>query len=88
MFTKNQIKRLQNEFACLKGTESCFNLNTREKLNKILKKRSKIELAQLYNADIPVLSTSAYSTLVLELGMTFGQADNLVKTIKTDMVAQ
>ena len=68
-FTVAQLKRLQKEYEPLRGkTISIPNAN---KLGAMMDRMSKIQLKALAAADIPFVTTSAISKLVMKHGMKF-----------------
>ena len=68
-FTTAQLARLKKEYEPMRGkTISIPNAN---KLGAMLNRLSKDMLIKLANADIPFVSTSAASKLVMKHGMKF-----------------
>ena len=68
-FTSAQLARLKKEYEPMRGKTISF-ANSR-KLNAMMDKLSKDMLVKLANADVPFVSTSAASKLVMKHGMKF-----------------
>ena len=68
-FTSAQLDRLKKEYEPMRGKTISF-ANSR-KLNAMMDRLSKDMLVKLANADVPFVSTSAASKLVMKHGMKF-----------------
>ena len=66
-FTVQQLARLKKEYEPLKGKR--MSMDQINKMNSMLSRYSKDMLIKLANTDIPFLSTSAKSQLVMKRGM-------------------
>ena len=66
-FTVQQLARLKKEYEPLKGKR--MSMDQINKMNNMLSRYSKDMLIKLANTDIPFLSTSAKSQLVMKRGM-------------------
>jgi hypothetical protein len=74
-FTDAQIGKLKKAYATLKGKR--LSLDNNKKLTMIVNKMTKDQLVKVMNADIPFLSTSAMSTLVIKHKLKYPEIDKL-----------
>jgi len=85
-FTVQQLARLKKEYEPLKGKSvSMANIN---KMNAMLDKYSPDMLMKLANADIPMLSTSAMSKLVLKHGKKYSDFKKPLDMAEADELQQ
>ena len=85
-FTVQQLTRLKKEYEPLKGKSiSMANIN---KMNAMLDKYSPDMLMKLANADIPMLSTSAMSKLVLKHGKKYSDFKKPLDMAEADELQQ
>ena len=85
-FTVQQLTRLKKEYEPLKGkTIGMANIN---KMNAMLDKYSPDMLMKLANADIPMLSTSAMSKLVLKHGKKYSDFKKPLDMAEADELQQ
>jgi len=74
-FTDAHIGKLKKAYATLKGKR--LSLDNNKKLTMIVNKMTKDQLVKVMNADIPFLSTSAMSTLVIKHKLKYPEIDKL-----------
>jgi hypothetical protein len=74
-FNDAQILKLKKAYATLKGKR--LSLDNNKKLTMIVNKMTKDQLVKVMNADIPFLSTSAMSTLVIKHKLKYPEIDKL-----------
>ena len=74
-FTDAHIDKLKKAYATLKGKR--LSLDNNKKLTMIVNKMTKDQLVKVMNADIPFLSTSAMSTLVIKHKLKYPEIDKL-----------
>ena len=85
-FTVQQLARLKKEYEPLKGKSvSMANIN---KMNAMLDKYSPDMLMKLANADIPMLSTSAMSKLVMKHGKKYSDFKKPLDMAEADELQQ
>jgi len=68
-FTDAQIARLKKEYESLRGKETGINPEKFSKLRKMMRRFKKPQLLKLASADIPMLTTAAKASLVINHGM-------------------
>ena len=68
-FSDSQIKRLQKEYEPLRGKETGVNPQKFAKLRKMMKRMKKPQLMALVKANIPILTSAAKASLVINHGM-------------------
>jgi hypothetical protein len=72
-FTTAQIDRLKKEYEPLRGKETGLNPEKFAKLRKMMRRMTKDMLLKLVKADIPLLTTGAKASLVINHGMKWSQ---------------
>ena len=72
-FTSSQIDRLKKEYESLRGKEKSVRPERFAQLRKMMKRFPKASLVKLAKADIPILSSGARASLVVNHGMKFSQ---------------
>ena len=72
-FTTSQIARLQKEYEPLRGKETGVNPEKFAKLRKMMKRMKKPQLMALVKANIPILTSAAKASLVVNFGMKWSQ---------------
>ena len=72
-FTDKQIERLKKEYESLRGKEKSVRPERFAQLRKMMRRFPKANLLKLAKADIPILSSGARASLVVNHGMKFSQ---------------
>jgi septal ring factor EnvC (AmiA/AmiB activator) len=72
-FTSSQIDRLKKEYEGLRGKEKSVRPERFAQLRKMMRRFPKANLLKLAKADIPILSSGARASLVVNHGMKFSQ---------------
>ena len=72
-FTSAQIARLKKEYEPLKGKETGINPEKFKRLRGMMRRFPKASLLKLAKADIPILTTGAKASLVINHGMKWKQ---------------
>ena len=72
-FTSAQIARLKKEYEPLRGKNTGLDPKKFNRLRGIMKRFTKAQLLQIVKADIPILSSGAKASLVLNHGMKYAQ---------------
>ena len=72
-FTDKQIERLKKEYEGLRGKEKSVRPERFAQLRKMMRRFPKANLLKLAKADIPILSSGARASLVVNHGMKFSQ---------------
>ena len=70
-FTSSQIARLKKEYESLRGKEKSVRPERFAQLRKMMRRFPKANLLKLAKADIPILSSGAKASLVLNHGMKY-----------------
>ena len=70
-FTSAQIARLKKEYEPLRGKNTGLDPKKFNRLRGIMKRFTKAQLLQIVKADIPILSSGAKASLVLNHGMKY-----------------
>ena len=72
-FTDKQIERLRKEYESLRGKETGINPEKFKRLRGMMRRFPKASLLKLAKADIPILTTGAKASLVINHGMKWSQ---------------
>ena len=72
-FTSSQIARLKKEYESLRGKETGINPEKFKRLRGMMRRFPKASLLKLAKADIPILTTGAKASLVINHGMKWKQ---------------
>ena len=72
-FTSSQIARLKKEYEGLRGKEKSVRPERFAQMQKMMRRFPKANLLKLAKADIPILSSGARASLVVNHGMKFSQ---------------
>jgi len=88
-FTDKQIERLRKEYESLRGKETGINPEKFKRLRGMMRRFPKASLLKLAKADIPILTTGAKASLVINHGMKWSQLpEELVPYIELEELSE